>query len=240
MIDHEARRQLLDAIDDYLAERIGAYKFDERMMDICTKDRTVRSVIDTLYCLYDDFIDHKVHATKQGWKLIQRLRLVLMSGAEFTIRKRVAGDECQVAAMSALIVASLLYFTAVASEIVCLGGCGIMAFILWWVEKAIREDLRHADPWNAWPFASLSSIQKALDAAPNFQRQRFRPEVDRPIRRGFWNANISLPPVLLVPFLIPLIPVWACMSPLVLLWQCRRITSKIELVDESTLPAAAT
>ena len=85
MIDQAARKQMADTIRSYLNEEIKSFQFSNALDDIRTQtaDATVDLIADILWCFYDDdWLSHKVIASKEEWDYFHRLLLVLESDTE--------------------------------------------------------------------------------------------------------------------------------------------------------------
>ena len=83
MVDRTARDRLALAIEEFLADKISAFKFDDRIYAVAdeTDDETVREVTHLLWYHYDDVIDHKAALSQTEWDYFQRLLLLLRSDA---------------------------------------------------------------------------------------------------------------------------------------------------------------
>lgn len=176
MVDPTARAAIRAAVEDYLAERITAFEFDERLFVIETADATVDYVVRQLWFSYDDVSDHLVCADKQTWDWIQRLLLLLDSGAEVHTHSAWHWHKSQVAAAVCLLLVleACLLMPPAAAIPVLLGGLVSLALSRWRGRARLAVD--SADPWHAYPFPSLGALRQALARAPGFRKQRHRPQ----------------------------------------------------------------
>jgi hypothetical protein len=235
MVDTEARTKPRQTVADYLYERIMAFEFDERLQAIAdnTKDQTVQDVIQALWFTYDDVKDHKVVLGKETWDLIQRLMLVLASGAELKLsdESRRVWHVSQALAVAALAAVGLTwYFLWHYWFFPCILGAASSIALHWWRERvACRLDL--PDPSHAWPFQSPSVIRRVLRTTPGFRKLRFRPEVaQRRLRSRVLECVHWLPALAL----------WCVFSPLVLLLQCLPLrVSRTNVVWPEGAPSTA-
>ena len=56
MIDHAARTEVRQLVDEFLSDRIGAFAFDDKLFKVSckSKDQTVRIVVRILWNAYSD------------------------------------------------------------------------------------------------------------------------------------------------------------------------------------------
>ena len=84
-IDRQARSDLRNALVGYMAGTIRTFAFDDQN-SACRKsaDRSVQDVSRELYCIHDDFEDHPISVTSQGWEVLRRV--VAFLGTDLEIR----------------------------------------------------------------------------------------------------------------------------------------------------------
>ncbi len=212
MVDRESRDKLCEAITAFQDDAIGAFDFDSQIFDICdnTKDQTVREVVFMLWYFYDDCKDHKINVGKQGWDVIERLRLLLVSNSEFRKKRKWMWSMRQPAAVLALV-----GFVAIA----WLMGLGIHLLIVaipfglisFAISKIWRED--DADVWpdmTLTPFGSYAELSQVRRRIPGFTKNRYRNSIrGRRIRSPFMHN------ALMTEWLV----MWMLFSPVVLFVQ---------------------
>jgi hypothetical protein len=213
-IDRSARDELRQAVDDFCADRMTAFAFDERLSEIRdqTSDQTAQFVIDQLWYHYDDCQDHLVALQKPEWDAIQRLLLVLESGAELQSPTRRTWHLSQAVAAVVFLITGYTcsFFDWNAWPFFFIPG-GIVSIALsnWRARKLMS--LVDPDPWHAAPFPSIGSIGRALTRAPSFHKQKFRSAVgERRIRSRMSDFRVQCQTCVF----------WCLASPIVLLAQC--------------------
>jgi hypothetical protein len=76
-VDRKARTDLRDALISYLRGEIRTFEFDDRnsayFEQRLTEDQSVRDVSRILWTMHDDFIDHPVSVTAEGWQFLKRV-----------------------------------------------------------------------------------------------------------------------------------------------------------------------
>jgi hypothetical protein len=86
MIDRPMRQQLIAVINDYLSERITAFKFDDQLqIAYKSEDRTAQWVASSLWFCYDDCTDHLVVGNRFEWEYFHRMLLLLHSDVEVEV-----------------------------------------------------------------------------------------------------------------------------------------------------------
>jgi hypothetical protein len=173
MIDRPARDRMVQAIEDYLEERVHAFEFDAAIVEIAgdSKDHTVDFVRETLWFFYDDCTDHPVVATKSEWDLMQRLILALKSDREMSESPKVvwtSENVCTLATMVLIVMAGvawgwncLLLFWAVAPIVLALGHC----------RECSAEEMPRSEQ-ALYPFSSLAQLRKVYHAT-SFMKRRY-------------------------------------------------------------------
>jgi hypothetical protein len=212
MIDTEARANVRQAVDDFLLDKIGSFEFDERLFQVRTRtrDATVHQIAQLLWYTYSDTEDHLVHLNKEGWNLVQRLLLVLDSGADLKQSRQWIWHPSQLVAA-----ATLIFLLPYIWLILPLFKGGIISMKLASTRRRIKASRKRTDPFKVWPFPSLDAVRRALDRAPEFHKQRYRSEIGR---RGTtpWFDNLSLPQFIEWP--LSRIG-WCFVSPAILIWE---------------------
>ncbi|MGN6548218.1 MAG: hypothetical protein ACTHK7_24495 [Aureliella sp.] len=83
MVDRTARIQLRDVLVAYMAGKIRAFEFDDRITGMRENDdRSVSTIADYLSRFHDDFRDHSISVTPAGWTSLQRIVAFLCSEAD--------------------------------------------------------------------------------------------------------------------------------------------------------------
>jgi hypothetical protein len=233
MIDYKVRSDVRRTVEDYLSDCATAFDFDEQLSEIRdrTDDATVQFVIDQLWLVYDDCQDHLVCLDKGSWDTIQRLMLVLDSGAVVSAHRQWKLHASQVvAALTLLAIVVVCSWEPGAWAIPVLVGGVVSVLLGTWRGRAWAA-LEPADPWRAWPFPSLSALHTALKRAPQFRKWRHRREVaSRQIRAAAESRCMTLHYLF----------TWCLISPVALLAQCmplRFLRAQVE--EQRTLADAA-
>lgn len=75
-VDREAREEIRQALISYMAGEIKSFDFDDHISRFrwakATDDGSVRQICDELWRTYDDFIDHPISVTHEGWLALRR------------------------------------------------------------------------------------------------------------------------------------------------------------------------
>jgi hypothetical protein len=75
-VDRKARDDLRTALIDYMSGKIRSYQFADRAEPLwnakATADYSVREISQQLYYIYDEFIDHPISVTAEGWESLRR------------------------------------------------------------------------------------------------------------------------------------------------------------------------
>jgi hypothetical protein len=212
MIDRHARDAMSEAVQSFMDQRIGSDKFDDTLNQITstTQDGSVRAVKDALWSFYSDTEDHKIRLTKQGWDLLNRLRLALASDVEAEWYR--TGRRWNI------------YRTIFA---LCLAGFGVVAlcagfgmlFVLYWVLAGfvtctlvwvqLRNERKAWSPsFPTFPFPSISAILSVRRQVPNFARARYPKSMASKAKLHGYLNEIRL---------LIWLPFWVLMAPLALL-----------------------
>ncbi|HOM19179.1 MAG TPA: hypothetical protein PLQ00_17750 [Thermoguttaceae bacterium] len=83
-VDRPARTILQNALTDYMKGAIHAFAFEERYA-ACrnSPDKSVQMILELVWLLHDDVIDHSICVSAQGWELLRRV--VAFLGTEWEI-----------------------------------------------------------------------------------------------------------------------------------------------------------
>lgn len=165
-------------VDDYLSDRIGTALLDERLWSIrrTTEDQTVRFVVGKLWWTYSDAADDLVRLGKRGWNCVQRMLLLLDSGAKVRDATRWIWHPSQMiagitlaAVLSVVLAGNFLLLPLIAG--------GMISIALAASRQRVRASTRRPDPFCAWPFPTLAVIERALTRSPGFRKQKHRAEI---------------------------------------------------------------
>lgn len=84
--DRKVRAVLRDALISYMRGDIGTFEFDDRnsiyFEQGLTEDRSVRDIGRVLWTMHDDFIDHPISVSPEGWQVLKRVVLFLGTDLE--------------------------------------------------------------------------------------------------------------------------------------------------------------
>ncbi|MBA3483485.1 MAG: hypothetical protein H0T51_16880 [Pirellulales bacterium] len=76
-VDRQARANLRDALVQYMTGKIQTFAFDDRnskyISSRSTIDLSVRAISCELYSIHDDFVDHPISVTPEGWETLRRV-----------------------------------------------------------------------------------------------------------------------------------------------------------------------
>lgn len=219
MIDHQARAEVRQTVNEFLSDRIGSFEFDDKIHEIAyrTRDRTVVHVICKLWYTYSDTRDHLVHLDKRSWDTVQRLLLLLDSESEVRQHRVWMWHSSQGIAAAGLIALGDLAWSSQGSLWwLCLFLSGAISIALKRSREQVRASFQKPDPWRTWPFPTIEALRRALDRNPKFQKQKHRPEIANRRIEPRWN-NVQLPSFIEWP--LSRIG-WCIVSPLILLFQC--------------------
>lgn len=105
--DTELRSEMLELLVSYMKGHINSSAFDHHLGQLrerCWKrDHSAAMVAYMLYNFYDDFTDHPVSTTEQGWNLLRRYGAFLRTESELEARKKWLPHRKQLIASSCLI-----------------------------------------------------------------------------------------------------------------------------------------
>jgi hypothetical protein len=75
--DRKARADLRNALVSYMRGDIRTFEFDDRnsvyFEQGLTEDRSVRDIGRVLWSMHDDFIDHPISVSSDGWLVLKRI-----------------------------------------------------------------------------------------------------------------------------------------------------------------------
>lgn len=224
MVDRDARDAVIVAVEQFLNGEIGSHEFDDNLFSIETEDPTVKDVVSTLWLLYDDLTDHRMHLDKEGWDYIQRLILILKSDAHIETIKNKEWSASQGIAGGALSIAGL-FVDWLTMSMVCLVPLGALSMLIsaWRWRTAKAPDSYELA---VSPFSSITEIAQVRRAVPQFSKKPFqKSHADGPIERRWIGrlSEIQVPQcvvwLLMAPFLGLMAPLWMLLSPIVLVVQ---------------------
>jgi hypothetical protein len=232
MIDALARRAIRAAVDDFIDGKITSSTFDERLFAIETEDATAVEVISLLWCTYDDFKEHGVEQWgKPTWDIVQRLLLLLDSGAELVTTKGARTWRwSQAVALVGLVLTAWLYEAVFHHWFfpVLIGGA-VSIGIAWWRERQESQDV-WLDPASAVPFASPAEIRRILRQMPGWAKRRHPggrvPRLRSPMVEWAYGLNARF--------------LWCLASPVALLFQAlprRRRSTQTVVMSGGAVPA---
>ncbi len=85
-IDRPAREVVLNALLQYMRGETRSYGFDDRITPYFnrkgTADEGLRQIANALWRIYDDFIDHPISVTAEGWEALRRTLAYLQTDLE--------------------------------------------------------------------------------------------------------------------------------------------------------------
>src|SRR5262249_34981932 len=88
VVDRKARTDLRDALVSYMRGDIRTFEFDDRNSAYFeqgrTEDRSVHDVARVLWTMHDDFIDHPVSVSAEGWRILARVATFLATDLELS------------------------------------------------------------------------------------------------------------------------------------------------------------
>ena len=217
-VDRDSRNQMAMAIRQYLDEKITAFEFDERIMNIRakSKDPTVARVAFLLWFFYDDVKDHKVRLNRDGWNYFQRLLLLLESDAKWSrTRRRQWSFRQLAAAISLLAIGCCAVYLGWGEQLFALlipAGIASIMLSFWKVGPVEPAYLGALD---TTPFADLTELEAAYRQAGNFRKRRYPDHLMKKEKResafkwfepvGTFVYHFMLSPFLLVWMVFPVV-----------------------------------
>jgi hypothetical protein len=218
MTDHAARKQMADMIRSYLNEEIKSFQFSDALANIReqTEDSTVELIAEILWCYYDDdWLSHKVIASKEEWDYFHRLLVVLESDTELEAvetRKWSPRQPIAICAASAYAILALYLGWGVHLLALSIAFAPVSMLLSFWrsKESAIRDPTELA----LTPFSSLSQIRAACRRVPLFSKKRYPGH----LMRRMIVHDIIVSPVHLPQMLYRGI-MWLVFSPIWLVYQ---------------------
>jgi hypothetical protein len=86
--DCKTRTRLRNALINYMAGEIRTFAFDECCSDCMdTDDRSIDELSSFLDVIYDDFTDHSISVSQQGWAVLKRIVAFLATDLEVAVKK---------------------------------------------------------------------------------------------------------------------------------------------------------
>ncbi len=218
MIDRKARDAMSEAIQAFMDQKIGSYKFDDMIFEIArnSHDQSVVAIRDALWSCYSDTEDHKIRAEKQTWDFLNRLRLVLASDVEADWYR--TGPRWNIyRTLWALLLAGLGFvaWQARFGKVLLVSWllAGFAVSVLLWVRTHI--DMKAAAPnFPLFPFPSLKSLLATRRQVTRFARKRYpqsllrRAKLHRYLDKAMWVLRgpllVALAPLLLFALVLPI------------------------------------
>lgn len=225
MVDRSARDRLADAVEAFLAEDLGAFEFDDRINEIAvgTDDETVKEVAHLLWYHYDDCRDHTAALSRTEWDSIQRLLLVLRSGAVLATDRGFQWGWRQAVAIAAMVafVGGLVLLGFGWQLLLVMVPLGGVSMLLAHFAEAGARSCKDGELVRLAPYSSVGEMLAAHRTVRAFRKRRY-PDAMRERRiRGPVEAGL-----LWLFFRV----MWLVFSPVVLLFQALpspRSTSRV-------------
>jgi len=200
MIDRDARKKLVAALDAYMNEQTSSGQLQDILDGITTEDPTVQGVAEQLGFHVDYFREHKIVASKEEWDYFNRLRLLLQSDGEMKTRFRWHWRQG----------AAFLALTAFIGYIIVTGWgrhllfamipLGLVSLLLTWLRFPVHVDK------SLYPFPSIACLLKLRRRVKDFARRRYPAELaQRRIRPRREEIVTAIPYILLCLLLSPLV-----------------------------------
>lgn len=208
MVIPDDRIGLIQCINEYLDEKIKAFEFDEKLDEFRdSKDSTVRIIAFDLWYIYDDLIDHSIHATKDDWDSLQRLILLLASGAELVKEDFKYNKTYTLLRLSS----AILLISYIAQAFIFLPGCVVWQMLSLAVNMVLDKQQESARkktmPEDCVPFANFSEIRHAVQLCDGFRKKRYPRKIEeRRIRSKVHELSLH----------VLNIPLYFCLQPLIL------------------------
>jgi len=234
-VDLQARSRLAAATAAYMRGEMGSFAFDEvvdEAMDNSTDDG-LSKVAYRLWLFYDDFVDHSVHASPQGWEYLKRLLAFLTT--DYVITERVhrtwhRGQLVAFGSLAALVAAYLAWCNSAHWPLFLLTCIGAALAVRYGTDPPVRETSDLEELWQFSPFLSQEDWQGRARLVDQYRIPAYDPqEHARPHRSVYdgWASQIPWWPSLLV------------VTPLRLLFRLRPHTDSVLLREEDRGQASA-
>lgn len=195
MIDRQARDRMADAIRAYMDEKTGAFQFRDTLTHIAsaTEDDTVHDIDLMLWGYADEYKDHKIVASKEGWDHLSRLLLILDSDGNIeTVRVRRRWHITQtLAAVCMAVFVYALIPTGFGSHLFGITWqLGIASMALTWMNRRRERRLTRPIDVTLMPFESVSNLLSVRRRITGFVKTRYPKDtvMGRSIRSGLLSA----------------------------------------------------
>ncbi|MDH4184003.1 MAG: hypothetical protein OEV92_07265 [Nitrospinota bacterium] len=194
-VDVFARAKLSFYISQFANGRITSHQFDDALEDIKdqTADRTAHTVAGQLWFLYDDMEEHNFRGGKAVWDYMQRLRMILESGGEYTIEYAPRSAWRRVSAILLLLGLCCIYyfFFEIGPEVfLCamLALAGVSSALFIPERDTLNAPIRNNPKLG--PFASIKEIALFRRKASRFVKMKYcERQPERP--RKFWRPILE-------------------------------------------------
>ncbi|MEX0717670.1 MAG: hypothetical protein WD066_13840 [Planctomycetaceae bacterium] len=225
-IDRAGRERLIEAIDRFVSEGIPAFEFDDRIHAIAaaSSDPTVKRVALCLWFFYDDVIDHHVAWSRQECDFVQRLVLVLRSDAHVDVIQSRKWSGLQLPAIALLLLfAMCTSWLGFGQQLFAATPVLGVASIIIAKCRNRRASAPSPERITLAPFDSIASLARIRRRVREFEKRRYRPEIEtRRIRTPGREFILSLMTH----------AAWLLLSPLVLVFQAfPRTESELRVVE---------
>jgi len=213
MSDRVTRDELAGMLKRYLADEITAFELDKAALDIAfrTEDRTAGIVAVELSDCCDEFINHKIVASKEAWDYLHRLLLLLESDAEIEETRETVWSVRQAIALCLVVfsVSFLVHFGIGYHLLAAVVPLGVVSMLLsYWRYRPVRQRLRKGAA--LMPFSSVGQLLSVRRRVRGFDKKKYPAHLrDRRVRDPLLEAILH----------IRYRALWLLFSPLVLLAQ---------------------
>lgn len=83
-VDRAARAELRQALISYMTGEIRTFAFDDRNDNTWSEDQSIAEISRFLWHTHDDFVDHPVSVSSDGWMTLRRIVAFLGMDLEIT------------------------------------------------------------------------------------------------------------------------------------------------------------
>lgn len=211
-VNRESRDRLASAVAAYMRGEIGNLALDEVVQNLSSDDETVNHLALMFWFLYDDFKDHPLHITDEGWYGLQRALAFLKTDLELQTAR---GEYLwfhrkQIEAVILLFACGLGAFWSWGNVWLVLA-CWLVIGSIWWVTlgRDRNEQKRNlpADVERSFPFDSEAAWRGHQHLLTEFQIPPYDPlkhNSSDPIRHPVVDWMMAIPWTLLSAALVPL------------------------------------
>lgn len=176
MIDRESRDKLIKLIKSFMNDEIKSDQFDKEMSEITwnSNDELVSSLHTELWGLYDDWTDHYITLSKDGWDYLNRVILLLESDLESQYSPGKYPYLPVAIGITLLLVYGLVvYFGGILITILTIHipiAIYLHTNLPTWLSLP-RKDMRY------YPFPSYSLLAKTRRKIAHFRKQKYKKEL---------------------------------------------------------------